>query len=78
MSLTDPQVHGLLSVLGETRAHEIDCEQFLARVAQYAELRAAGQPVPEALADVEQHERLCANCREECHALVEVIRNDKL
>ena len=49
-----------------------------ARVAEYAELRAAGQPVPDALADVEQHQRLCANCREECHALVEVMRNDDL
>ena len=78
MSLTDPQVHGLLSVLAETGAHELDCEQFLARMAQYAELRAAGQPVPTALADVAQHERLCANCREECQALVEVIRSDTI
>jgi hypothetical protein len=77
MSLTDPQLHGLLSVLGQTRAHELDCEEFLARVAQYAELRAAGQQVPETLADVEQHERLCANCREECHALVEVLRDER-
>jgi hypothetical protein len=77
MSLTDPQVHGLLSVLGETRAHELDCEQFLARMAQYAELRAADQPVPDALADVEAHERLCANCREECQALVDVVRDER-
>ncbi len=77
MSLTDPQVRGLLAVLGETRAHELDCEQFLARMAQYAELRAAGQPVPDALADVEQHERLCANCREECQALVDVLRDER-
>jgi hypothetical protein len=77
MSLTDPQVHGLLAVLGETRAHELDCDQFLARMAQYAELRAAGEPVPAALADVEQHQRLCANCREECNALVEAIRHER-
>jgi hypothetical protein len=76
MSLTDPQVHGLLAALAETRAHELDCEEFLARMAQYAELRAGGQPVPAALADVEQHERLCANCREECQALVDVLGDD--
>ena len=76
MSLRDPQIHGLLVVLGETHTHELDCEQFLEHMAQYAELRAAGQPVPDALAAVEAHEALCANCREECQALLAAIRRE--
>lgn len=77
MSLRDAHVHGLLGVLAETQDLEIDCEQFLDHMAAYAELRAAGRPVPDALAQVVAHERLCANCREECQALTEAIRDEE-
>jgi len=74
MTLSDPQVRALLIVARETHADEIDCEEFLTAMAAYAEARAEGRSLPEALAKAEEHERLCANCREECRALVELIR----
>jgi hypothetical protein len=74
--MRDSHIHGLLGVLAETQADELDCEHFLEFMAQYAELRAAGQPVPDALAGVVAHERLCANCREECAALIESIQTE--
>jgi hypothetical protein len=74
MPLSDEQIRALLRSCGETHAVEIDCEQFLTFLAEYAEARAEGRAVPGALAKVEEHERLCANCREECGALIELIR----
>ncbi|MFT3694491.1 MAG: hypothetical protein QM831_15190 [Kofleriaceae bacterium] len=71
--MKDEQIAGLLGVLGETHDHEIDCEQFLDRVARYADLKAANTPIPDELAPVVEHEKLCANCREECAALVDAI-----
>ncbi len=74
MPLSDEQILALLLSSSHTQAEEIDCEQFLTFLAEYAEARAEGRAVPGALAKVEEHERLCTNCREECGALVELIR----
>jgi hypothetical protein len=74
MPLSDRQVRALLLACRETHTDEIDCEQFLTLSAEYAEARAEGRALPQALAKVEEHERLCANCREECGALIELIR----
>jgi hypothetical protein len=76
MPLSDRQVRALLLSCRETHADEIDCEQFLTFLAEYAEVRAEDRPLPEVLAKVEEHERLCANCREECGALLEFIRSE--
>ncbi len=76
MTLSDSQVRALLEATRETHANEIDCEEFLTTMAAYAEARAQGRPLPEALAKAEEHERLCGNCREECRALTELIRTE--
>ena len=73
MTLTHQQIHSLLVACRETREAEIDCEQFLALLAPYAEARAEGRAIPETLTRAAEHERLCANCAEECRALVEMI-----
>jgi hypothetical protein len=77
MPINDQQIRALLVVARETHADEIDCEEFLADMAQYAETRAAGRAIPETLAKVEAHERLCANCAEECASLVEFLRTEQ-
>lgn len=74
MAIRNQQIHGLLVACRETRAEEIDCEEFLSRMAEYAEVRAAGRTVPPTLEPVAAHERLCASCAEECAALVEMVR----
>ena len=74
MRLRDEKIHALLEAADATRDAELDCDEFLDRMAAYAELRAAGRDVPDAWRLVEEHERLCANCREECAALVEMLQ----
>ena len=73
MRLRDKQVGFLLSASRETRDIEIDCDEFLSLIAQYAEVRAEGRAVPEGLEKACAHERLCPSCREELAALVEIL-----
>lgn len=73
MPLSDEQVRSLLLACRETEPTEIDCEAFLTLMAQYVEARAEGHALPPALAGAAAHERLCANCREESRALLEII-----
>lgn len=74
MRLEDRQIAALLRVLRETQPVELDCDAFLDAMAACAELRATGQAWPPELAAVLAHEQLCANCREELAALVELLR----
>jgi len=73
MRIRDEQVRSLLSASRETRDVEIDCDEFLSLMAQYAEVRAEGRAVPKDLEKACAHERLCACCREELAALVEIV-----
>ena len=73
MALNDQHVHALLAACQETHPAELTCDEFLASMAAYAELRVTGKEVPPALAAVVAHERLCENCSEECRGLIELL-----
>lgn len=73
MRLRDEQVRALLNASRETRDAEIDCDEFLSLMAEYAEVRAEGRAVPESLHKARAHESLCPTCREELAALVEIV-----
>jgi hypothetical protein len=73
MPLNDDQLRILLQVSAATRDAEIDCDEFLAVMAEVAEAHVAGRPLPPELALAAEHEQRCPTCREECAALVEAI-----
>ena len=73
MRLRDEQVRSLLRASRETGDVEINCDEFLSLMAQYAEVRAERRAVPSGLEKAAAHERLCASCREELAALVEIV-----
>ena len=73
MRLRDEQVRFLLDASRDTRNVEIDCDEFLSLMAEYAEVRAEGRVVPEGLEKASAHEKLCPSCREELAALVEIV-----
>jgi hypothetical protein len=77
MRLREDQVRALLVALRETHEVELDCEEFLALMAPYAEARVAGRPLTEELNKAYEHERLCATCREELAALLEMLAETK-
>jgi hypothetical protein len=73
MRLRDEQVRAILNASRGTREVEIDCDEFLSLMAEYAEVRAEGRGLPEGLEKACAHERLCPTCREELAALVEIV-----
>lgn len=69
MPLSNNELEDLLRLVGLTNDKEINCEQCLAMVAEFAEHELAGKSVPESLKMVEQHLSVCSECREEYEAL---------
>ncbi len=69
MKPTHEQLRELLRVVAATRPQEIDCEQFLTRVAAYLETIGDQALLPE-LDIVAQHLEVCPECSEEFDALV--------
>jgi hypothetical protein len=74
MHLTDDHLRALTQALKHTRDHELTCDEYLERVAAYAERVAANAHVPETFALIVDHQRLCARCAEETQALVDLLR----
>lgn len=69
MPLSKEEIDGLLRLVGLTEDAEINCEQCLALVAEFAEQKLAGKSVHEGLKAVEQHLSVCSECEEEYQAL---------
>lgn len=73
MPLSETEIDGLLRLVGLTEESEINCEQCLAAVAEFAEQELAGKSICEALRAVEQHLTVCAECRDEYDALLRTL-----
>ena len=69
MSLSQQEVDELLRLIAQTQDVEINCEQCLALVAEFAERDLQGKSIPESLQAIEQHLSICIECREEYEAL---------
>ena len=64
----------MLNVLRATQSTEIDCDDCLMQVGEFAELHVVGKPIPQALQAVEQHLTLCDECREEFELLCQSLQ----
>ncbi len=74
MKLSREQIKSLKVVLGKTHESEIDCDECLDHVGEYAELEISGQTIPEALESVSHHLELCQECQEEYQTLLKAIQ----
>ncbi len=74
MSITSEQITGLMRLIGITRESEINCNECLHHVAEFAENELAGKAMPEAQEAVSHHLTLCAECREEYNELLKAMR----
>lgn len=74
MNLDSEHIQSLTRLLEITRDDEINCNEFLDCVAEYAEHEIAGN-IPEGVYDkVRHHLSLCVECREEYEALLKVLQ----
>lgn len=74
MPLSNTELEGLLRLVGLTKDDEMNCEQCLALVAEFAERKLAGKSIPEGLQELDQHLSVCAECREEYQALERALK----
>ena len=74
MTLSKKEIEGLMRLVGLTKDEEINCEQCLSLVAEFAEQKLAGKSVSEGLQAVEHHLNVCPECREEYEALQQVLK----
>ena len=75
MKLSRKEVDGLMRLIGLTKDEEINCEQCLSLIAEFAEHKLAGKSVTEGLDAVDQHLSICSECREEYEALKQALKN---
>lgn len=73
MGLSPTELDELLRLVSLTADREVDCDECLNLVAEFAEHNLTGKSLPEGLAVVEQHLAVCAECRAEYEALRRVL-----
>ena len=69
MPLSKKEVDELLRLVGATADREINCDECLAIVAEFADRAVTGRSIPEGLKAVEHHLSVCSECQEEYAAL---------
>jgi len=74
MTLDKKQINGLMQLIGLTRDSEINCDQCLDLIAEFAERELAGKSVPEGLEKVEHHLSICSECCEEYRLLIHALK----
>jgi uncharacterized protein with PIN domain len=77
MALNHDQIKSLVRLLRMTREDEINCNECLDKVAEFAECELAGKAIPEALKAVQHHLTICTECGEEYEALLTALKRMK-
>lgn len=75
MPLSKEELDGLMRLISLTKDSEINCEQCLALVSEFAEQSLAGKSIPDGLRAVEHHLSICAECREVYEALQRALQD---
>ena len=75
MPLARQETENLLRLIGVTQEHEINCDELLGQVNQFAEGQLQGEPISDELRTVQQHLAVCGECREEYELLLEALRD---
>ncbi len=73
MPMSESEIAELIRLIGLTKEIEINCEQCLTLVAEFAEQELAGKSIQEGMKAVEHHLSICPECREEYEALHRVL-----
>ncbi len=74
MKLSKKEIDGLMYFIGLTNDEEINCDQCLMQIAEFAETELAGKSVNDGLSAVQHHLTLCSECREEYKILQNALK----
>jgi hypothetical protein len=75
MPISKQQVDSLLKMLALTNDVEQDCDGCLKVMAEFAETSLAGKSIPGGLRSIEEHLKICGECREEFETLKVALSN---
>jgi hypothetical protein len=75
VKLSEQELSLLLNALALTREDELNCDECLAMLAQFAEREVSGEADLEILQRVRHHLLICTDCREEHDALLKGLRD---
>ena len=73
MLLDQSKIKILLEALVLTNETEVDCDECFDSMSEFAESQLSGASVPEALVLIDDHIRICADCKEEFQMLKKTI-----
>ena len=73
MPLSKKEIENLMRLVGLTKDSEINCEDCLSVVSEFAERQLAGKSISAGLKAVEHHLSICEECREEYEALRQTL-----
>lgn len=73
--LDSPSIDRLLHLLCDTREDELSCEEVFSRLDEYVDCLLSHRHVMDQLPLMEHHLSLCADCRDELHALQQALAN---
>jgi hypothetical protein len=69
MIISKKEINGLMKLIGLTKDDEIDCDQCLEQIAEFAETELSGKTISDGLVAVEHHLSICSECCEEYKVL---------
>lgn len=75
MPLSPEEIKNMMRLVGLTQESEINCEDCLTQVSEFAEMQLAGKSVSDGLKAVEHHLSVCDECCEEYDALRRALDN---
>ena len=73
--LSQKEIENMMRLVGLTKDSEINCEDCLSIVSEFAEEKLAGKSISEGLQAVEHHLSICEECREEYDVLRRALDN---
>ena len=77
MIISKDDIRKLIKLITNTKETEIDCDQCLNMIAEFAETKLTGLPLSESLKLVEEHLLICAECCEEYELLKKTLSSMK-
>jgi hypothetical protein len=69
------QINRLLRQLSVSRDHELNCNECLVKMPEFAERELSGKEIAQVLQAVQHHLTLCGECSEEYEALLSALHS---
>lgn len=75
MGLSRKEIDALVKAVSLTRSNELDCDQCLNDLAEFAETKLTGKSIRDGLEAVSHHLDVCAECHEEFEAILVALKD---